>query len=318
MTKPIINLDTLADELTLPVIGAPMFIVSVPDLVVAQCTAGVVGTFPATNGGRAEEGLDGWLTEIEDRNNHARSQGAYVAPHGVNLIVHKSNENLDKDLQTIVEHRVPLVITSVGKPGDIAKAVHSYGGILFHDVTNMRHARKAVDSGADGLILVCGGAGGHAGTLNPFALVPEALAEFDMPLILSGAISSGRSVRAAQMLGARFAYLGTRFIATEEANADADYKKWIIESGASDITYTPEFSGLPGSYLTKSIIAAGLDPTDLTLPGQKIDRGYQSGRDKPKAWSVIRGAGQGVGAISDAPSTAALVARLKAEYDAAA
>ncbi|MBT6093836.1 MAG: nitronate monooxygenase [Rhodospirillaceae bacterium] len=311
-----LNLDTLPGELALPVIGAPMFIVSVPDLVVAQCTAGVIGTFPATNAHRSDEGLDGWLTEITERNEHARAQGQYVAPLGVNLIVHRSNENLDQHLATVIEHRVPLVITSVGAPGDIAKEVHSYGGVVFHDVTNMRHARKAASSGVDGLILVCGGAGGHAGSLNPFALVPEVRAEFDMPLILSGAISSGQAVRAARTLGADFAYLGTRFIAVQEANAAPEYKQMIIESGASDITYTPEFSGLPANYLTKSILASELDPADLALPGQKVDRDYQTGHKKAQAWSVIWSAGQGVGTITDAPSTADLVARLKVEYEA--
>lgn len=317
MVKPLLDLDTLAGELTLPVIAAPMFIVSAPALVTAACAAGVIGSFPATNADRADAGLSGWLAEIEEMAARGRGEGRYVAPHAVNLIVHKSNANLERDLATIAEHRVPLVITSVGAPGDIAKEVHAYGGLVFHDVTNMRHARKAVDAGVDGLILVCAGAGGHAGTLNPFALVSEARANFDLPLILSGAISTGRGIRAARVLGADFAYLGTRFIATREANADDDYKRLIFESGASDITYTPEFSGLPGSYLTKSIVASGLDPAELTLAGQKVDRDYQSGRDKPKAWAVIKSAGQGVGAITDAPSVAELVVRLKAEYDAA-
>lgn len=318
MAKPLLDLNSLAGELALPVIAAPMFIVSEPDLVVAACRAGVVGSFPATNANRADAGLDGWLSDIRARLDHARAEGEYAAPFAVNLIVHKSNDNLDADLATIAEHRVPLVITSVGAPGDIAKTVHEYGGLVLHDVTNMRHARKAVASGVDGLILVCAGAGGHAGMLNPFALIAEARAAFDLPLILSGAISTGRAVRAARVLGATFAYLGTRFIATKEANADDDYKQMIIASGASDITYTPEFSGLPGSYLTKSIEASGLDPAAVALPGQKVDRDYQSGHERPKAWAVIKSAGQGVGSISDAPTTAEVVARLKSEYEAAA
>ncbi|MAH85218.1 MAG: hypothetical protein CBB68_13365 [Rhodospirillaceae bacterium TMED8] len=300
--------------MALPIIVAPMYIVSEPRLVVAACQAGIVGSFPAANANHTKVGLDGWLSEIEGRTALLRSNGAFIAPFGVNLIVHKSNDNLNRDLGILAEHRVPLVITSVGAPGDIAKTVHEYGGLVFHDVTNMRHARKAVDSGVDGLILVCAGAGGHAGTINPFALVPEARAEFDLPLVLSGAISSGQSVRAARVLGADFAYMGTRFIATEEANAEDDYKRMIIASGASDITYTPEFSGIPASYLTKSIEASGVDPADLLLAGQKANRDYQTEQERPKAWSVIKSAGQGVGSIFDAPSVDTLTSRLKAEY----
>jgi len=321
MVKPLLDVNTLADELTLPVIAAPMFIVSEPPLVKASCAAGIIGSFPATNANRSDVGLSAWLTDIEDAADRGRAEGRYVAPHAVNIIVHRSNANLDQDIATVAEHKVPLIITSVGAPGDIAKEVHAYGGLVFHDVTNMRHARKAVESGVDGLILVSAGAGGHAGTINPFALVTEVKAAFDLPIILSGTISNGRAVRAARVLGADFAYLGTRFIATQEANTDEDYKRMIFESGASDITYTPEFSGIPGSYLTKSILASGLDPADpgdVALAGQKVERDYQSGEGRPKAWAVIKSAGQGVGAISDAPSVAELVGRLKAEYDAAA
>lgn len=314
MSKRLIDLETVYDELTVPVIAAPMFIVSVPDLVVAECTSGVIGAFPALNA-RAPESLDGWLTEIEDRLDEARRSGKYVAPHAVNLIVHKNNPRLEEDLATVVQHRVPLVITSVGKPGDIAKKVHAYGGTIFHDVTNVRHAKKALESGVDGLILVAAGAGGHAGTINPFALVPEVRSFFDGPLVLSGCLSNGRAVHAARALGADLAYMGTRFIATEEANAVPRYKETILDSGASDITYTPEFSGLPGNYLTKSIIDSRLNPADLALPGQKVDRDYRADKEKPKAWSTIWGAGQGVGSISDIPATADLVARLKSEYE---
>ncbi len=316
MPERLIDLEKLYDELALPVITAPMFIVSVPDLVVAECTSGVIGAFPALNA-RAPDTLDGWLSEIEDRLESARAAGTYVAPHAVNLIVHKNNPRLEEDLATVVQHRVPLVITSVGKPGDIAKQVHGYGGTIFHDVTNVRHAKKALESGVDGLILVAAGAGGHAGTINPFALVPEVRSFFDGPLVLSGCLSSGRAVHAARALGADLAYMGTRFIATEEANAVALYKETILDSGASDITYTPEFSGLPGNYLTKSIINSDLDPAELTLPGQKVNRNYRADREKPKAWSTIWGAGQGVGSIVDIPPTAELVARLKTEYDTA-
>ncbi len=317
MVKPLLDIQTLADQLTLPVIAAPMFIVSQPALVAACSAAGVVGSFPAANANRTDEGLSGWLHHIEEQAGRGRAEGRYVAPHAVNIIVHKSNTNLDRDIATVAEHKVPLVITSVGAPGDIAKEVHAYGGLVFHDVIHMRHARKAVESGVDGLILVAAGAGGHAGTLNPFALVTEARALFDLPLILSGCISDGRAVRAARVLGADFAYLGTRFIATREANADDQYKRLIFESGASDITYTPEFSGIPGNYLTKSIVASGVDPAGVALPGQKVDRDYQTGRERPKAWAVIKSAGQGVGTISDAPTAAELVQRLKSEYDAA-
>ncbi len=318
MPERLLDLEELVAASALPVIGAPMFIVSVPDLVVAQCTSGVVGTFPALNA-REPDTFEGWLTEIEERLAVARADGRYVAPYGVNLIVHRNNPRLEEDLATVVEHQVPLVITSVGKPGDIADAVHSYGGTIFHDVTNVRHAKKALESRVDGLILVCAGAGGHAGVASPFALVPEVRTFFDGPIMLSGCISDGRTVHAVRSLGADFAYLGTRFIATEEANAAPLYKQMILESGAADITYTPEFSGIPASYLTKSILEAGIDPGEIALPGQEDPKNFRSRAtdDKPKAWSVIWSAGQGVGSISDVPSAAELVARLKSEYDAA-
>ena len=242
MPEKLIDLEKLYGELALPVIAAPMFIVSGPDLVVAECTSRIIGGFPALNA-RAPDTLDGWLSEIAERLNSARATGSYVAPHAVNLIVHKNNARLEEDLATVVAHRVPLVITSVGKPNDIAKQVHAYGGTVFHDVTTVRHAKSALEAGVDGLILVCAGAGGHAGTLNPFALVPEVRSFFDGPLVLSGCLSDGRAVHAARALGADLAYMGTRFIATEEANAAPRYKETILESGASDITYTPEFSG---------------------------------------------------------------------------
>lgn len=317
MTKRLLDLDQLPAELALPVVAAPMFIVSTPDLVVAQCSAGVVGTFPALNASEPDN-LDSWLTEIETRTAMARADGAYVAPYGVNLIVHRNNPRLAVDLATVVDHRVPLVITSVGKPGNIADAVHSYGGTIFHDVTNIRHAKKALESCVDGLILVCAGAGGHAGTISPFALVPEVRSFFNGPLMLSGCIADGRSVHAARALGADFAYLGTRFIATDEANAVPLYKEMIVDSGAGDITYTPEFSGIPGSYLTKSIIEAGMDPAEVALPGEKVDKEYRSSvGEKPKAWSMIWSAGQGCGAVNDVIPTADVVARLSAEYAAA-
>ena len=316
MPEPFFEFDQLVDQLALPAVAAPMFIVSNPDSVVAQCMAGVIGSFPALNA-REPDNLDVWLIEIKGRTDKARAQGNFVAPYAVNLIVHRNNDRLEEDLARVVEHRVPIVITSVGKPGDVAHAVHSYGGLLFHDVTNIRHAKKALEAGVDGLILVCAGAGGHAGVLSPFALVPEVRSFFDGPLMLSGCISDGRSIYAARALGADLAYLGTRFIATDEANAVSDYKNMILKSTASDITYTPEFSGIPASYLTMSIIAAGLDPAEVALPGAKSNKEFRGSDEKPAAWSTIWSAGQGCGSVNDVLSTADLVARLKAEYDAA-
>ena len=316
MPEPIVEFNHLIDQLALPAVAAPMFIVSNPDLVVAECIAGVIGSFPALNA-REPDNLDGWLTEIKERTDKARAEGNFVAPYAVNLIVHRNNDRLKEDLDTVVEHRVPIVITSVGKPDEIAHAIHSYGGLIFHDVTNIRHAQKALESGVDGLILVCAGAGGHAGVLSPFALVPEVRLFFDGPLMLSGCISDGRSVYAARALGADLAYLGTRFITTDEANAVSDYKDMILNSAAADITYTPEFSGIPASYLTMSIMAAGLDPTEVALPGAKVDKEFWGSGEKPKAWSTIWSAGQGCGSVNDVLSTSDLVVRLKAEYDAA-
>lgn len=316
MSVPIIDFDYLRSQMSLPLVGAPMFIVSQPDLVVAQCTAGIIGSFPALNA-REPDTLDGWLTEIQLRTESVRAGGNFVAPHAVNLIVHRNNVRLEKDLAIVVAHRVPIVITSVGKPGNIADEVHSYGGLLFHDVTNIRHAKKALESGVDGLILVCAGAGGHAGVVNPFALVPEVRSFFSGPLMLSGCISNGQSIYAARVLGADLAYLGTRFIATNEANAAREYKEMILQSSAGDIIYTPEFSGIPGSYLSKSIIDAGLDPSKLALPGEKVDKEYRDSDEKPEAWATIWSAGQGCGSIKDILPTADLVARLITEYETA-
>ena len=294
-----------------------MFIVSGPDLVVAECTSGVIGGFPALNA-RAPDTLNGWLSEIEDRLASAGGAGTYVAPHAINLIVHKNNSaprrRFGDGRRT---PRAPRHYQRRQTETTSPSRSHDYGGTIFHDVTTVRHAKSALESGVDGLILVCAGAGGHAGTLNPFALVPEVRSFFDGPLVLSGCLSDGRAVHAARALGADLAYMGTRFIATEEANAVPRYKETILESGASDITYTPEFSGLPGSYLTKSIVNSDLDPAALLLPGKKAKRDYRADKEKPKAWSTIWSAGQGVGSINDVPPTAELVARLKAEYEAA-
>jgi nitronate monooxygenase len=308
---------SFAGRLALPAIASPMFIVSYPELVLAQCKAGVIGSFPSLNARQLPQ-LDEWLGRI------AQELAAYasahpdrpVAPYAVNLIVHKSNTRLQEDLALVAQHKTPLVITSVGAPTEIVKTVHGYGGLVFHDVTNVRHARKAVEAGVDGLILVAAGAGGHAGTLSPFALLSETRAFFDGPLALAGCISSGAAIRAAEIMGADFAYMGTRFIATQEANAAPAYKQMVIESAAADIVYTPMFSGIPGNYLGPSIVANGLDPA--AIAGGRADPNLSiENWSKAKAWKDIWSAGQGVGGIVDAPSTAELVARLKAEYQAA-
>lgn len=314
---------SLKNRLALPVVGSPMFIVSTPELVIAQCQAGVIGAFPSLNA-RPVAQLEEWLARIEQElaTHDAANPSRLSAPYAVNQIVHKSNTRLDDDVALCVKHKAPIVITSVGNPGDIVKEVHSYGGIVFHDTTTIRHTEKAVEAGVDGVILVCAGAGGHAGTMSPFALVPQVRAFWKGTLLLAGAISDGRSVRAAQMLGADLAYMGTRFIATREANAKPDYKQMILDSAAKDVTYTPAFSGIPANYLTKSIVAAGLDPANLRPKGF-IDMDLSNRPDKEeqkiKAWRDIWSAGQGAGSIADVPSVAELVARLTAEYrDAAA
>jgi len=292
----------LKARLVLPVIGAPMFIVSGPELVIAQCQAGIVGSFPALNA-RPPELLDQWLRQIR--------AAVGDAPFAVNQIVHPSNTRLEHDLELTVRHRVPIVITSLRAPGDVVKRVHEYGGLVFHDVINIRHAEKALAEGVDGLILVCAGAGGHAGTLSPFALVAEARRIFAGPLILAGAIASGRDVLAAQAMGADFAYMGTRFIASREANAADAYKQAIVAASAGDIVYTPYFTGVAGNYLKASIIAAGLDPDHLPA-SDKMAMDFGSGA--AKAWRDIWGAGQGVGAITDIPTVADLVDQMAADY----
>lgn len=299
----------LAKNLALPVIGAPMFIVSTPELVISQCRAGIIGAFPALNARPAEK-LSEWLSTIE------AALPETAAPYAVNLIVHPTNERLAADLAQCVAHRVPLVITSLGKPSEIVRAVHAYGGLVFHDVTTVRHAQKALAAGVDGLILVAAGAGGHGGTLSPFALVAEVRRFYDGPLALAGAIGHGQQILAAQAMGADFAYIGTRFIATVEANASADYKQAILAADAAEIVYTPYFTGVPGNYLKSSIARSGLDPE--TLPsghGPKLE--FTRAAESVKAWRDIWGAGQGVGTIDDIPTAAALIARLKTEYHAA-
>jgi nitronate monooxygenase len=305
-------------RLSLPVIGSPMFIVSGPELVIAQCKAGIVGSFPALNA-RPAEVLEQWLqritTELEEY--RARHPDKPVAPFAVNQIVHQSNDRLQHDVEMCVKYKVPIVITSLRAPNEVVDAIHSYGGIVLHDVINIRHAKKALEAGVDGLILVCAGAGGHAGTLSPFALVSEVRQFFDGPLALSGSIAHGRHILAAQAMGADFAYMGTRFIATQEANAVPGYKQMLIDSAAGDIVYSSLFTGVHGNYLKKSIIAAGMDPDNLPEADKSTMSFGSGGSSKSKAWRDIWGAGQGVGLIEDVPSVADLVARLKREYDAA-
>jgi len=294
--------DAFRGRLTLPAVAAPQFLVSGPDLVVETCKAGLLGTFPALNQ-RSNEGFSEWLDEIRER------LGNTPAPYGVNLIVHKSNTRLDEDLATVVKHRVPLVITSLGAVSELVQAVQSYGGLVFHDVINLRHAAKAAEAGVDGLIAVSAGAGGHAGLLNPFAFLTELRAIFDGTLLLAGSLSTGRHIAAARVAGADLAYLGTRFIATTESMASDDYKQMILNSAAKDIVYTDAISGVKGSFMRGSLENAGLDPDNL--PEKKP---MNVGSHEKRAWKNIWSAGQGVGAIRDIPTTAELCARLTAEY----
>jgi len=293
-------------RIALPVIAAPMFLVSGPDLVVETCKAGVVGSFPALNQ-RSTEGYGEWLAEIRERAGNA------AAPFGVNLIVHRSNTRLDADLAETVRQRVPFVITSLGAVSEVVDAIHGYGGLVFHDVINLRHAQKAAEAGVDGLIAVSAGAGGHAGTYNPFAFLHEIRQFYQGTIILSGAMSTGAHVVAARAAGADFAYLGTRFIATTESRAPEDYKQMILAATAKDIVYTNAISGVNGNFLRASLEAAGLDPANLP----EFNRELHLGSSEKRAWKNIWSAGQGVGAIHDVPSTAELVARLRREYAAA-
>jgi len=292
-----------------------MFIVSGPELVLAQCKAGIVGSFPALNA-RPEHVLDEWLSRIKNElaEFSAANPELPVAPFAVNQIVHQSNNRLLHDMDLCVKHRVPIVITSLRPPAEVVEAVHSYGGLVFHDVINVRHARKAIDQGVDGIIAVCAGAGGHAGALSPFALVKEVRQIFDGIIILSGSMSQGSDVLAAQAVGADLAYIGTRFIATEEANAPAAYKEMIVKSAACDIVYSSLFTGVHGSYLRGSIANAGLDPDDLP-EGGKDNMNFGSGdQSQAKAWRDIWGAGQGVGSVDDIPPAGQLVERMEREY----
>ncbi len=294
-------------RLSVPVVASPQFLVSGPDYVVEACRAGVVGTFPALNQ-RTTEGYDAWLAQIGER----LAAIPRAAPFGINLIVHKSNARLKDDLAATVRHKVPLVITSLGIVPEVIAAVQSYGGLVFHDVTNMRHAVKAIEGGVDGLIAVCAGAGGHAGRLSPFALLPELRAIYAGPLLMGGAISTGRHIAAALMLGADMAYMGTRFIAVQESMAVQAHKDMVLQAKAADIVYTPAISGVHANFLRASIAAAGLDPDNLPEAA-----GTHVGDHDKRPWKNIWSAGQGVGAIEDVPSIAELVARLGAEYRAA-
>ena len=305
-------------RLSIPAIGAPLFIISVPDLVIAQCKAGVVGAFPALNA-RPPELLDEWLFRIKEE--LAAYDKAHPerpsAPFAVNQIVHRSNNRLERDLAVCEKHKVPMLITSLGAREEVNQAAHNWGGIVFHDVINQVFAHKAVEKGADGLILVAACAGGHAGRLSPFAFVAETRQWFNGPIALSGAIASGRAIRAARLLGADFAYIGSAFIATEEANAVEAYKKMVVTSAAEDIVYSNLFTGVHGNYLKPSIIAAGMDPDNLPeSDASKMSFGTDASgeRSRPKAWKEIWGSGQGVGSVSKIVPAAELIARLAREY----
>ncbi len=303
---------SLEGKLRIPLIGAPMFIVSGPELVIAQCQAGIIGGFPALNA-RPQSALSDWLKQIKESlaEYAEKNPDQPVAPYAVNQIVHASNSRLLDDMATCVEHEVPIIITSLRPPAEVVAAVHSYGGLVFHDVISLRHARKAIEQGVDGVIAVCAGAGGHAGPLSPFALVKEIRKEFDGAVILSGCITSGSDVLAAKAMGADLAYSGTRFIATEEARAVPAYKEMIVDSEAADITYTSLFSGIHGSYLKGSIANVGLDPENLP-DGQSDAMDFD--KADAKAWKDIWSAGQGVGDIDDIPPARDLVMTIEREY----
>ncbi len=306
--------EVLSRRLRLPLVAAPLFIISTPELVIAQCKAGIVGSFPALNARPAAQ-LEQWIERItrelaeHDRLHPERPS----APFAVNQIVHRSNERLEQDMVVCVRHKVPIIITSLGARPEINQAVHSYGGIVLHDVINNKFAHKAIDKGADGLIAVAAGAGGHAGTLSPFALVQEIRQWFDGPLLLSGSIASGSSILAAQAMGADLAYIGSAFIATREANAVDGYKQMVSQASADDIVYTNLITGVHGNYLKPSLQAAGLDPENLPS-SDPSQMNFGSDRQRPKAWKEIWGCGQGIGVLDHVPTAEALVARFAREY----
>ena len=308
----------IEENISIPVIGAPLFLVSGPDLVIAQCKAGVIGSFPALNA-RPQHVLEEWIVRIKTELAEYQEQNpdAKVAPFAVNQICHGSNDRLMQDMETCVKHEVPIIITSLRPPAEVVEAAHSYGGLVYHDVISVRHAKKEAEQGVDGLILVCAGAGGHAGALSPFALLREVKKWFDGTVILSGSIGDGHAVASAIALGADFAYLGTRFIATEEANADQEYKRMLEASAAEDIVYSSLFTGVHGNYLKPSIKNAGLDPDNLPDADKSSMNFGSGGNTDSKAWKDIWGSGQGIGGINDSPSVAELVGRIKSEYESA-
>ena len=303
------------DRLPFPVIGSPLFIISNPKLVIAQCIAGVVGSMPALNARPAEQ-LEAWLIEITEAlaAHNAAHPESPAAPFAVNQIVHKSNERLQHDMALCVKYKVPIIITSLGAREDVNAAAHSYGGVVLHDIINNKHAHKAIEKGADGLIAVAAGAGGHAGVKSPFALIQEIRQWFDGPLVLSGSISTGDAVLAAQAMGADFAYIGSAFIATEEARAADAYKQCIVASNSDDIVYSNLFTGVHGNYLAPSIRAAGMDPEHLP---ESDPSAMNFGGDKAKAWKEIWGCGQGIGAVTQVQPAGVYIAQLKREYAAA-
>jgi len=310
--------DSIKDNISIPVIGEPLFLISVPDLVIAQCKAVIIGSFPALNA-RPQHVLEEWIVRIKTELKEYQEQNPdkKVAPFAVNQICHGSNDRLQGDMEICVKHEVPIIITSLRPPAEVVEAAHSYGGLVFHDVINVRHAKKAADMGVDGLILVCAGAGGHAGALSPFALLREVKSWFDGTIILSGSIGDGYSVASALALGADFAYLGTRFIATHEANAEPEYKQMLIESSANDIVYSNLFTGVLGNYLKPSIQNAGLDPDNLPTADKSAMNFGSGGNTDSKAWKDIWGSGQGIGLIEDAPTVKSLVERIRAEFNEA-
>jgi len=305
----------LQTNLAIPVIGAPLFLVSGPELVIAQCKAGIVGSFPALNA-RPQHVLEEWLIRIKEELAQAKAENPDlpIASYAVNQICHGSNDRLMGDMEICVKHEVPIIITSLRPPEEIVTATHSYGGLVYHDVISVKHAKKAAEQGVDGLILVCAGAGGHAGMLSPFALVREVREFFDGTIILSGSISSGSAVASTLALGADLAYMGTRFIATEEANAEQDYKDMLIEGFADDIIYSSLFTGVHGNYLKGSVVNAGLDPNNLPEADKSSMNFGSGGNMDAKAWKDIWGSGQGIGSIKDSPTVQTLVDQLTAEF----
>lgn len=311
------TIESLRRHMRLPVIGAPMLLVGHPGLVLAQCLSGIVGSFPALNA-RPKELLDDWLAEVTETLAVARRDRPddQIAPFAVNQIAHATNDRLMHDMTLCVKHKVPLIITSLRAPGELVQAVHGYGGLVFHDVSSVRYAERALEEGVDGLILVCAGAGGHTGTLSPFALLAEVRRLWKGPVALAGAISRGEHILAAQAMGADLAYMGTRFIPTTEAQVISEYKQAIIEANAADILTSSCFTGLPANYLRSSIARIGLDPDNLPTR-EKASAQFSTSTQLPKAWKEIWSAGQGVGAVDAVESVATVVERLKEEYDAA-